>query len=134
MLKAEADAAPLVDQTHISEMEKRGVKFNRTDVVFTARDATGQVVWLEKGNKAAGLVHLKTRGHLKQLSKYLGVSESEIPRTLRNIIRDGRVVSDRTVKRGGGVGYERKYEYSGKRIILAGIGTNGYLVTAYPDD
>ena len=53
-LKAEADAAPLIDQSHLAEMEASGVKFTRKDVIFTARDSTGQIVWLEKGSKTAG--------------------------------------------------------------------------------
>lgn len=133
-LKTEADNAPLIDPGHIAEMEAGGAKFTHKDVVFTARDATGQVVWLEKGTKIAGLDHLKARGHIGQLAKYLDVSESDVPKTLRNVIRDGRIVSNKTVKRGNRIGYERKYEYNGKCVVLAAIGTNGFLVTAYPVD
>lgn len=43
-LKAEADNAPLIDPLHIAEMEASGVKFTRKDVIFTARDSTGQIV------------------------------------------------------------------------------------------
>ena len=133
-LKAEADNAPLIDPLHIAEMEAGGAKFTRKNIVFTARDKTGQVVWLAKGTKTAGLDHLKARGHISQLAKYLGVSENDVPSTLRNVIRDGRIVSDKTVKRGSSIGHERKYEYNGRHIVLAAIGTNGFLVTVYPDD
>lgn len=68
-LKAEADAAPLIDQSHLAEMEASGVKFTRKDVIFTARDSTGQIVWLEKGSKTAGYAHLKSRGHVEQIAK-----------------------------------------------------------------
>lgn len=37
------------------------------------------------------------------------------------------------VVRAGREGHERKYEYNGKQIVLAAIGTNGFLVTAYPN-
>lgn len=133
-VKKEADNAPLIDPSHIAEMETSGAKFARENVVFTTRDATGQVIWLEKGSKAAGLDHLKARKHLEQLAKYLGTNEQNVPRMLRNIIRDGHIVSNKVVKRGNRTGFERKYEYNGKRIILAAIGANGFLVTAYPDD
>lgn len=133
-LKAEANNAPLINSLHIAEMEAEGAKFMRENVVFTARDMTGQVVWLEKGTKAAGFEHLKARGHITQLAKYFGVSEGDIPKMLRNIIRDGRMVSNKSVKRGNCIGYERKYEYNGKHVILAAIGANGFLVTAYPDN
>lgn len=133
-LKAEADNAPLLDSSHIAEMKARGVKFTYHDVVFTARDATGQVVWLERGNEVAGFEHMEARGHIGQLAKYLDINERDVPRMLRNIIRDGRIISNKAVKRSNRTGYEQKYEYNGKRIVLAAVGTNGFLVTAYPDD
>lgn len=77
---------------------------------------------------------LESRGHIGQLAKFLGISERDVPRTLRNIIRDGRIVSSKTIKRGNRAGYERKYEHNGKHIILAAIRTNGFLITAHPND
>lgn len=68
------------------------------------------------------------------MANYLGISEKDVVKTLRNIVRDGRIISNTVVTRAGRKGYERKYEYKGKRVILAAIGTNGFLVTAYPDD
>ena len=131
-LKAEFDAASLIDQSLLAEMETSGVKFTRKNVIFTARDSTGQVIWLEKGNKAAGYAHLETRGHVGQIAKKFGVSESEVPRLLRNVIKDGRIVSNKIKKTNGRDGYERVYEYNGGRILLAGIGLNGFMVSAYP--
>lgn len=131
-LKAEADAAPLIDQSHLAEMETNSVKFTRENVIFTARDSTGQIVWLEKGSKTAGYVHLKSRGHVGQIAKKFGVFESEVPRLLHNIIRDGRIVSNEIRKTNGREGYERIYEYNNERILLTGIGLNGFMVSAYP--
>ena len=91
-------SARLIGQSLIAELEASGVKFTREDVIFTARDSTGQIVWLEKGSKAAGYAHLESRGHVGQIAKKFGVSESEVPRLLRNIIRDGRIVSNETRK------------------------------------
>lgn len=33
---------------------------------------------------------------------------------------------------GGKTGYERDYYYNGKYFVVTGIGTNGFLVSAYP--
>ena len=131
-LKAEADAAPLIDKSHLAELEANSVKFTREDVIFTARDSTGQIVWLEKGNKAAGYAHLESRGHVGQIAKKFSVSESEVPRLLRNIIRDGHIVSNKIRETNGRKGYERIYEYDNERILLTGIGINGFIVSAYP--
>lgn len=58
-LKAAADNAPLIDSTHIAEMKANGVKFTQENIVFTTRDKMGQVIWLEKGNSAAGYEHIQ---------------------------------------------------------------------------
>lgn len=133
-LKYEADNAPLLDENLIEELRQSDAKFSREKMIFVTRDATGQIVWLEEGNKAAGLNHLKARGHIEQLAKHFGIDEKAVPRVLRNVIRDGKLISNKLVNRGGRDGYERKYEYDGKHIVLAAIGTNGFLVTVYPDD
>lgn len=131
-LKAEADSAPLIDPLHIAEIEASGAKFTRKNVVFTARDATGQIIWLEKGNEIAGYAHIEVRGHVSQIAKKFGIGESEVPRLIRNIVRDGRIVSNTIKKTNGRDGYERLYEYNGNYILLAGIGLNGFIVSAYP--
>ena len=122
----------LIDEALIAELKKEKVKFNREDIVLIARDKTGQIIWLEKGNDLVGLAHLRRRGHIKDLSERFGVTERDVPELIRNIVRDGTVVSNKTVKRHGRDGYERKYEYQGKSVVLAAIGTNGFLVSIYP--
>lgn len=133
-----ADAGESPDHEHliieslVAELIRDKVKFNRTDMVFITRDKTGQVIWLEKGNNLAGLTHLNERGHIKDLSDKFGVAEKDVPKLIRNIVRDGTVISSRLVKRHGRDGYERRYEYQGKQVVLAAIGTNGFLVSIYP--
>lgn len=131
-LQADSDAAPLIDQSLIAEMEVSGVKFTRKDVIFTTRDSTGQIVWLEIGNKIAGYTHLESRGHVGQIAKKFNVSETEVSRVLRNVIRDGCIASNKIKKTNGREGYERIYEYNGECILLTGIGLNGFMVSAYP--
>lgn len=122
----------LVDPSLVTEMEKHGYKFHKEELIFTTRDATGQIVWLERGNKYAGYEHLKTRGHLQHLAHYFHVEEAIIPRILRDVIHSGKVISNKIVERNGRKAYERCYEYRNRKVILAGIGSNGFLVTAYP--
>ena len=55
-----------------------------------------------------------------------------MPILLRNIIRDGRTVSSEVRKTNGREGNERIYEYNNERILLTGIGLNGFMVSAYP--
>ena len=30
------------------------------------------------------------------------------------------------------MGYERIYKYKGERLVLVGVGTNGFIISAYP--
>lgn len=129
-----AENLPLIDENLLNEIEQSGAKFKKENVILTTRDSTGQLIWLEAGNASAGYKHMQKRHHDAQLAKYLTTSIDDVPRVLRNIIAYGRVIGNELVMRHGRPGYERRYEYNGKKVILAAIGTNGFLVTAYPDE
>ena len=121
----------------IDELEKSRVKFTKEDIMFITRDETGRIVWLEKGNSSAGLEHIlngngKTPGHAADFERAFGISKSEIPSFLKNVISKGKVVSDTLKTINGRSGYERIYYYDGKHYLMTGIGTNGFIVTAYP--
>lgn len=121
----------------IKELESNGVKFSKADVVFITKDKTGQIVWLEKGNSSAGLEHIingngKTLGHGKDFEKAFGVSCEQISSFLNNVVSTGYVVSSELKYINGRSGFERIYYFDKKYYVLAGIGTNGFIVTAYP--
>lgn len=121
----------------IDELEKTGAKYTKEDIVFITRDEQGRIVWLEKGNSSAGLEHIlngngKSTGHAADFEKAFGVSRTEIPLLLKNIISNGKIVSDTIKAVNGRTGYERVYYYDGVHYLMTGIGTNGFIVTAYP--
>lgn len=131
-LKEYADSLPLVDPLLIAEMENMSVKFSKEDVVLTTRDATGKIIWLEKGTPGAGFLHIKNRGHDKQLAEKFGVDPPDVPRLIRNIIRDGKIISDESELRNGREVCRRVYEYNDSKLMLVALGTNGFIVSAYP--
>lgn len=121
----------------IKELENNGVKFSKEDIVFITKDKTGQTVWLEKGNSSAGLEHIingtgRTPGHEKDFEKAFGVSREQIPSFLNNVVSRGSVVSNEIKNINGRIGFERIYYFNKKYYVLSGIGTNGFIVTAYP--
>lgn len=121
----------------IEELERNGVKFSKEDIVFITKDRTGQTIWLEKGNSTAGLEHIingngKTPGHGKDFEKAFGVSKDQIPNYLKRVISQGKIVSNNLVKKGNKECFERIYYYEGNYYVVAGIGTNGFIVSAYP--
>ena len=129
----------MIDESLLDELERNGVKFDRDAVQFVTRDKTGQIVWLESGSRSAGLEHIlhgngRTPGHAGDFARAFGVSEAEVASYLRTVITHGEVVSNelKPIGSSGRMGYERVYYYEGNYHVVAGIGTNGFIVSAYP--
>lgn len=129
----------LVDESLLDELESDGAKLNRADVQFVTRDATGQIVWLESGGPSAGLEHIlhgngRTPGYAGDFARAFGLEESEVAGYLHTVISRGIVVSDETrpIGSGGRIGFKRVYYYEGDYHVVTGIGTNGFIVSAYP--
>lgn len=111
--------------------------FTSEDTIFVLEDSLSGsgLTWLELGNELAGLYHIiyggvETTGHEKDFKIQFGIEKDGIPNLLKEIILNGEVVSNKLKEVKGRYGYERVYEYKGKRIIF-GIGTNGFITTAY---
>ena len=65
--------------------------------------------------------------------KHWGLSESEVPGYLHKVITHGEVVSNQLRPLSNGrMGYTRVYYYGGRYSIITGIGTNGFIISAYP--
>ena len=120
----------------IQEALVQGKKINPKEIVFITRDPSGRIVWLEVGETEAeavehdgrpsGLKHILER-HSRDFSE-LGISEKEIPSFIQNLILSGTVIGrDR-----GGIIY-RNSMGEGLLPIAVVIGSNGYIVSAYPD-
>ncbi len=96
------------------------------------------IVWLEKGNAKGGLQHIldgngKTPGHAADFKKAFGVSRQNVPTYIKQVVKNGKLVSNKTISVGGGrLGYERVYYYNGRYHLVTGVGTNGFIVSAYP--
>lgn len=121
----------------VAGLEKSGVKFTKENIVFIAKDGTGQTVWLETGNASAGLKHIldgdgRSPGHASDFEKAFGVSRERVPELLHKVVSEGTVVSNTIKIRNGREGYERVYSYGGKYYVVSGIGKNGFIVSAYP--
>ena len=113
----------------IEELANRGETFNEADIVFITKDATGEIIWLENGNETAGLIHIVER-HGDDFKRTSGLNVEEIPVFLERVVSQGVVVSNLPSK--ARTGYTRIYDYDGSYYTVTGIGTNGFIVTAYP--
>lgn len=105
--------------------------------MFITKDGTGQTVWLETGSSSAGLKHIldgdgKTPDHASDFEKAFGISRERVSEFLYKVFSEGTVVSNTIKIRNCREGYERVYSYGGKYYVVSGIGTNGFIVSAYP--
>lgn len=121
----------------ISELRKNNIKFSEKDIVFIVRDTTGKIVWLENGNSSRGLKHILDganggNGHAKDFKNIFGITREKIPSFLKKVFSSGIIVANKKVVRYRKEEYERIYAYNGQYVILTAIGTNGFVVTAYP--
>lgn len=121
----------------INELEKHGIKFNKEEIIFIVKDQTGQIVWLESGNKYAGLEHIIngngiSKGHALDFENAFGITKDKIPDYLYKVISCGQVISNNLVKKGDKYGFNRVYYYEGDYCVVTGIGTNGFIVSAFP--
>lgn len=135
---AGSDGEKEIDENLKKELRNNNIKFNEKDMVFITRDKTGQIIWLENGNSSAGLKHILdgkagSPGHAKDFEKAFGVKRNDVGSYLKKVIQNGTVISNKIVSIGSGrQGYERVYEYKGNYYTMTGIGTNGFIVSAYP--
>ena len=127
----------LTKKCMIDQLIKARVKFNPNDVLFVTKDKTDQLVWLEKGNKCAGLEHIlhgdgRSMGHASDFKKALGLESNQVSGYLQKVITHGNIVSNTIKPVGNRMGFERVYSYQGNYYIVTGIGTNGFIISAYP--
>lgn len=119
---------PLLD-----ELIKKGARINLNDVVFSAKDKSGQIVWLENENRDKGLEHIKK--HIDDFIAKHNIQEKYFVGHLKNVIKKGAVIhSQEKVLSNGKIGLEKIYLYKGKHYTLCAVGTNGYIVSMYPID
>ncbi len=131
-LRDEIDAIIKKDPL-LKQLVDSNVKINLKEVVFTAKDKSGQVVWLEKGDQDVGLTHIMK--HESDFVAKHNISKGQLTPHLKNVVSKGKVVSSRLVTlHNGRKGLEKIYLYKGKYYTLGAIGTNGFIVSMYPID
>lgn len=120
-------AGVLADAKMMDELAANGVKFSREDVIATARNSDGKVVFLEMGNSKAGFRHVMQHGD-EFAGK--GIPEDDIPNFIMTAITDGKIIG----YQGKGTGrpiYELTYKGETQRVGVT-VGGNGFIVGANP--
>ncbi|WP_277749120.1 VENN motif pre-toxin domain-containing protein [Serratia plymuthica] len=116
----------VVTKSLFKEMTTQGIKFTPENVVGAAKDSSGKIIFLEKGNSKAGLQHI-VKEHGSQFSQ-IGVSEARIPDVVMKAVTDGKIVGYQGTGTGRPI-YETMI--NGKKYNIAvTVGNNGFIVGA----
>ena len=118
----------MIKQELFDKLKSSGFLFTEDDVVFITEDTSGQLVWLEKGNENAGLLHI-IKNHMSDFNSTNNLTEQELPLFLEEVITKGKIINSNPTKNGG---YRKIYDYSGKYYTVVAMGSNGFIVTAFP--
>ncbi len=100
-------------------------------MLFITKDKSGQIVWLEEGNKDAGLKHILDR-HTNDICKKLSVSPENLVNTIKDIVTNGEVMCCNIAIKNGRETLEKIYLYKNEYYMLGAVGTNGFIVSIYP--
>ena len=122
-------AAPEAErQALTAEVVAAGHKISPDAVVHIARAPDGRVVWLERGDGRTGLSHLLRAERIARFIE-VGVAPTDIPGLAVRAILEGRPVGR---KGRDGTIYDVDIGGGRHRDIVVVVGSNGYIITAYP--
>jgi hypothetical protein len=109
------------------ELANSGVKYNPENVVAVAKTKDGKLVWLEKGDIMAGLIHIYK--HAAEFEAK-GIAQSQLPEFIIKSVSEGEIVAYQGKDTGRPI-YE--ITFNGKRYRVAiTTGSNGFIVGANP--
>jgi len=112
-------------QELLDELAEQGIKHNPDDIVHIGRDASGKIVFLERGNPKAGLQHIMER-HADNFARQ-GVPREQVGDLVFQAVTNGKVV-------GGDAGrtvFEVVFNGEVRRVAVS-VGSNGFIVGAHP--
>jgi hypothetical protein len=125
-----------VDRELIDALSKNTVNFDEPDVLATGimvngeeLAGAGQIVFLENGDEKAGLIHIAKR-HTDDFAT-LGVQPGDIKNVVMKALTEGRFMGYRAKAKDPAPIFETMFNEQNMKIAVA-VGTNGYVVTAYP--
>ncbi len=126
--RAEQKAARKASSELVDELRRKGIKFIEDDLVRVARDGSGRIVFLERGNARAGLQHIVDR-HAEDFARR-GVPQDQIADYVFEAVTRGRVVGQQGRRAGRDI-YEFVWNGETHRVA-ASVGSNGFVVGANP--
>ena len=121
------------DPQHLVSMDALAINYARQNLLLTAANryfpAIGpEIFFLESGNNAAGGWHVLDRHLLQMENPPYNIASGDTLSEMLNQRLEGGDYSIATAARG----YTLYFEFDAQHFIRAQVGTNGFIVTAYP--
>lgn len=113
----------LKPQALLEELANSDVKHNLEDVVLVTKNYDGMLLWLETGSSGKGLKHILEEHTLDFANRKI----SDIPQFLSDLLKTKPLICGEDER-----GLFAKYIFNNKMYTVA-YGTNGYIVSFYPD-
>ncbi len=133
--KAGKGAGDLFDNALIAELRIAGINFTEADLKLITKDFDRKILFLEKGSSSAGFQHIIERHwNSAELMRFFN-SQEEMIQKIYSTIKNDKYLTKEIVTRNGREGLEYTFEIivnTGKRTFKFGVGSNGYIVTFYP--
>lgn len=112
----------------IRQLQRNGVKCNPRDIIRIGKDASGRIVFLERGNANAGLAHILGR-HADDFER-AGIKAADVPDVVFDAVTKGTRVGQQGTRAGRDI-IEVVYNGEVKHIAVS-TGSNGFIVGANP--
>lgn len=132
--EVEGDVEKQLQQQLINEVENSGAKISPQDVVGITRTPDGKIVWLETGGPKAGLEHIMdgdgTPGDLGHAQDFANIGvegEDNVSKLIIDTLEHDTPVATR----GSGKIFDVTVNGVQRQILIV-VGSNGFIVTAYP--
>ncbi|MEW8460667.1 MAG: LysM peptidoglycan-binding domain-containing protein [Candidatus Thiodiazotropha endolucinida] len=122
------ELATLNRQGLLDELGQSGVKHTPENIIDIRKTQDGQIVFLETGNRQAGLEHILVR-HEQDFAN-VGIHADQIPDAVMTAVTQGKVIGYQGKNQGRTI-YETVFNDTRHRISVT-VSDNGFIVGANP--
>jgi len=130
-----ADKVELLNKKLIQELREKGVKFTEENLEFITKNIDGMIIFLEKGSKTSGLEHIiegKWNGRIDFQNLFNGKIK-EMVDNIYKAIKNEKYIK-KTIDSSSRLSYVYKIQTTkGLREFKIAVGSNGYIVTLFPN-
>ncbi|NVJ60931.1 MAG: RHS repeat protein, partial [Gammaproteobacteria bacterium] len=122
------ELALLNRQKLLDELSQKGIKHSPENIVDIRKTQDGKIVFLETGNKQAGLEHILVR-HEQDFAN-VGIHADQIPEAVMTAVTQGKVIGYQGKNQGRTI-YETLFNDTRHQISVT-VSDNGFIVGANP--